>query len=231
MFTKFMEVEYPGKACYIAGVRAEESMARYNGLTSYATYKGVTWGNACGKKNSQYTFYPIYDWVYTDVWKAIHDNSWSYCALYDYFYQYGVPVRNMRVSNVHHETAIHQLFFLQEIESETWNTITQRISGINSAGQLQKNAFFPRQLPYMFSNWWEYRDYLLENMITNIENKEKMKKTFAAADKIYHESVQLDLVKTQIAAILVNDYHGTKMTNFIASHGKYSKNAHTRGKI
>lgn len=45
MFEKFLDIAYPDEpVCYIAGVRCEESPARYMGLTSYETYKGETWG-------------------------------------------------------------------------------------------------------------------------------------------------------------------------------------------
>ena len=42
---------------------------------------------------------------------------------YDYYYQYGIAIKDMRVSNVHHETAIPHLFHLQEIESNTCEKI------------------------------------------------------------------------------------------------------------
>jgi len=228
LFKRFSLVDFPGKTCHISGVRCEESPARMNGLTSYATYKHATYGKKEG--GEQYVFYPIYDWSYTDVWKAIHDNSWNYCKIYDYMYQYGISVMNMRVSNVHHETAIRNLFYLQEIESDTWEAITRRISGINTAGILGSDYARPKDLPYMFSDWWQYRDYLLENLITDADIREKMRKSFEGNDKNYVDEAQLDLVKTEIACILANDYHGTKLSTFHASHGKFSKNNGARRK-
>jgi predicted phosphoadenosine phosphosulfate sulfurtransferase len=125
LFGKFIEVEYPDTpTAYVAGVRAEESPTRATMLTSTPKYKWITWGKGFSKKRQHFTLYPIYDWSYTDIWKAIHDNGWSYCPLYDYMYQYGIKVRDMRVSNVHHETAVHTLFFLQEVEADTWNRLT-----------------------------------------------------------------------------------------------------------
>jgi predicted phosphoadenosine phosphosulfate sulfurtransferase len=229
MFGAVFRYYFPDSpAIHIAGVRAEESPARMKGLTSYETYKGETWGKVEDKRRQHFTMYPIYDWSYTDVWKAIHDNRWPYCKLYDYMYQYGVPVPNMRVSNVHHETAVRQLFFLQEIEGDTWNRITSRISGINTAGQLQDKFFKPKDLPPMFADWYEYRDHLLENLVPD-EHREQMRRSFAAWDARYVEEIQPQLVRTQIGAILANDYEGTKLTVFAASHGRFSKNAGTKG--
>lgn len=213
---------------HLAGVRAEESPARRLGLTSYETYKGETWGKVDDKKKVHITWYPIYDWSYTDVWKAIHDNSWPYCKLYDYMYQYGLPVSKMRVSNVHHETAVNTLFFLQEIEGDTWNKITARISGINTAGKLQESFFVPKELPFMFQDWFEYRNHLLENLISDAKQKEWYRCTFASYDSRYEGKALDDLVKTEISMLLVNDYHDTKLSTFRASHMSDSK---YRGKI
>jgi len=228
MFAAFGVAEFNNDSyCIIAGVRAEESPGRLVGLTAYETYKGVTWGRVYNKKRCQYGFYPIYDWSYTDVWKAIHDNGWPYCRLYDYLYQYGTAPRNMRVSNVHHETAIKSLFFMQEIEPDTWDKITARLSGISSAGQLRKDWLQIGELPFMFNTWAEYRNHLLENLITDETIKETLRRQFTSYDKAYDESAQHDLMRTQISMILNNDYHGTKLSTFRAAHGQQSKN---RGK-
>lgn len=229
LFNRFADVEYPDRPmCFLAGVRCEESPARYFGLTTYETYKGATWGRVSNKKLGHYTMYPLYDWSYTDIWKAIHDNGWPYCRLYDYQYQYGRPPIGMRVSNIHHETAVKDLFFLQEIEPETWDAATIRLTGINTVGQMKMQFFKPTDLPFMFTSWREYRDYLLENLVTDPVNRAKMRRQFASNDKNYAGKALNDLIRTEIACILVGDYHGTKLSTFHASH--IAQSLH-RGKI
>lgn len=224
MFTKFLEVDTGGqKACYLSGVRAEESPARTMGLTTYQTYKHITWGKVENKKLQEFAFYPIYDWSYTDVWKAIHDNNWPYCKVYDYMYQHGVPIRNMRVSNVHHETAVRTLFYLQEVEHDTWDRVTKRISGINTAGILSKDFFIPEELPWMFNNWKEYRDHLLDNLIIDQRHHDKMKRSFDSEERRYEECIHDELFKMHVKVILTNDYHGTAQSTFVAGHGVYLK--------
>ena len=218
-FTRYHHPETP--FARIAGVRCEESPARMRGLTTYATYKHVTWGKIEDKRVGHFTFYPIYDWSYTDVWKAINDGPWEYCSLYDSMYQYGVPIRNMRVSNLHHETAVRNLFHLQEIESQTWERAVQRIAGINTAGHLQKDFYRPSKLPFMFQSWSEYRDHLLEKLIVDPAMRERMGREFAAIEKRYVPEIQDALLKAQIAAIITGDYEGTRMTNFVASNGRH----------
>jgi predicted phosphoadenosine phosphosulfate sulfurtransferase len=229
MFEHFHAAKFPnGPAVYLNGVRAEESPARLMGLTSYETYKGETWGRVGDKKRQHFTMYPIYDWSYTDVWKAIHDNGWPYCPIYDYMYQHGVPLQHMRVSNVHHESAVKILYYLQEIEGATWDKITNRLAGINTVGQLQHQWQQPKELPWMFDSWYEYRDHLIDKLIEDPVKQKYYRDTFARMDERYDESVHPALLRTEISCVLVNDYHGTKLSVFAASNGQHSKNHRSR---
>ncbi len=224
MFARYLTVEYgKTKACNLSGVRCEESPARLVGLTTMPTYKWITWGKK--NANGKFTFHPIYDWHWQDVWKAIHDNKWAYCKIYDYMYQYGIPIRNMRVSNVHHETAIQTLYYLQEIEAETWTRVQARLSGVNTAKTLGHEFDVIKTLPWMFDNWTEYRDYLLEHLIQEESSKVQFRKMFATLDKLFVDGrlnpktvPKYDhLARTQIRAILLNDFHLTTLDNFRGS--------------
>lgn len=217
LFTKIFEVEFPNTpSCHLAGVRCEESPRRLLGLTSFLTYKHITWGKYENRKLGHFVFHPLYDWSYTDIWKAINDNDWSYCRLYDYMYQYGVPARNMRVSNVHHETAIKSLYYMQEIEPANWNRLVSRLRGVNTAGQIKEAMFaVPKELPYMFADWLEYRDYMAENLLSKEESKDAFRKRFVRIDRKYiHEPLRTDWAKICITAILKNDWHMTTIDNF-----------------
>lgn len=215
LFAAIIAKEYPDTpTCYLAGVRAEESPGRRMGLTQAEAYKGETWGTGLAPRRGHYTMYPIYDWSTRDVWKAIHSNGWSYNKLYDAMYQYGVPVSRMRVSNVHHETAVHSLFYLQEIEGETYTKLTQRIAGIDMAGKLGPSDYFGGQLPYMFRNWREYRDFLLEKLIANEDWKAGFRKRFAKHDEMYAGMGEEAVCRLHIASILTNDWEHIKLKNF-----------------
>jgi predicted phosphoadenosine phosphosulfate sulfurtransferase len=234
MFTRIANVEWGDKkTAYISGVRCEESPARKMGLTEGSpTYKWITWGKILDKKINHYTFYPIYDWSFRDIWKAIHDNNWKYNKIYDYQYSHGISINEMRVSNVHHETAVKSLYSLQEIESETWQKLTKRIQGINTVGQLKDKAFEVKELPYMFKDWTEYRDYLLDNLIEDAEIKISIKDKFDKYDLIYTDDwIKLKYIKVCIATILFNDFHFTKLVNFQASPDSGGYRQFKRGKI
>ena len=220
IFSKILEHYFPEeKACYVAGLRAEESPSRAAGPITAQTYKDIAWGKKLNEKKGHFTFYPIWDWGLSDVWKAIHSNGWRYCQIYDELYRYGIAPHKMRVSNLHHETAIHSLFFLHEIEGDTWNALTKRLGGINQAKHMDKKEMFAvQELPYMFKDWYEYRDYLTENLITIPDHVEIFKKRWAKMDAFYDQMAKPeDLIKKQIGSLLVNDWEFVKLYGFINS--------------
>jgi len=215
MFTAIFKEEFKGiKSCYVAGVRTEESPARAMGLTHDLTYKDATWGKALDKETGHYTFYPIYDWSFMDVWKAIFDHKWHYNTVYDAQYNYGIPLQKMRVSNVHHETAVGTLFYMQEIEGDTYQKLTQRIAGIDMAGKMGKDDYFPKVLPYMFKDWKEYRDFLLDKLIDNPEWHKNFRKIFDKHDVMLTGCKPERLYKVHINSILTNDWEAVKLENF-----------------
>ena len=238
LFGAIIDYHYPNEpACYIAGVRAAENPKRAIGLTRSICYKDVTWGKIANKKKKHIAFYPIYDWNTSDVWKAINDNKWEYNKIYDYMYSYGVPIQKMRVSNLHHETALEELKICQEIEPDTWNALLKRIDGANSIKQLKDGATgTPKELPFMFTSWREYRDYLLDNLVVMEDARTRFRKRFEIMDKTYEGMHNIDdMYKNQIMSILANDYFMTKIDNFerrpdIYAYIKYKRTGFITGK-
>lgn len=220
LFPAIARVEYPNqKMCYIAGVRADENPKRYVALTQQRTYKWATWGKILNARHQQYTFYPIYDWAASDIWKAISNNGWDFNKVYEQFYGHGVPLKDMRVSNLHHETAIHALFNLQEIEPKTWERVAARLAGVDAAGKVGKDDYMVRDLPFMFRDWREYRDYLLDKIIFDPEHQATFRNAFARHDEMYRDYFGQKLYMTHVTALLCQDYHLTKLNNFDMAEG------------
>jgi predicted phosphoadenosine phosphosulfate sulfurtransferase len=199
----------------IGGVRAEESPGRLVGLTYAPKYKWVTWGKRLGNSREHFTFYPIYDWSYTDVWKAIVSNHWRYNRIYDAQYRYGIPVPHMRVSNVHHETAVNALWYMQELEPDTYERLVRRVGGIDMAGKMGRSDYFVSSLPSMFGSWREYRDYLLEHLVLRPEWRDSFRKWFQRHDNAFGEQLGDAKYIAQVNAILVNDWEGVVMGNML----------------
>ena len=150
------------KTCELKGLRADESFDRYTSLTHNVTYKGVTWGS---KYQKTFSFCPIYDWKFTDVWKYIWDNKLEYNSVYDKLYQLGVPTTNMRISNLIHEFAIYETVICQEIEPATYEKLARAVEGVALTSRMGLDQFVPKELPEAFASWRDYRDYLLEHIV------------------------------------------------------------------
>ena len=197
------------KACMLGGVRTEESPSRYTGLTSNETYKGMTWGKVLDRSCEQFTFYPAYDWSVSDVWKAIAEHDWDYCPVYDWKYQYGVPIKMMRVSSLIHVTATRSLWMLQEVEPETWHKLVLRVPGINQAAHItRQEAVGGMELPYMFSDWKDYRDYLVEELIVDEQQTKAFTEGFAKMDKLYDllsDEWTKTLHRKQVQSVMTQD--------------------------
>lgn len=233
IFEAFMRYHFPNKkACYIAGMRAEESPMRLLALTQQLTYKDITWGKRLDKKQEHYTFYPIYDWSYTDVWKYLHSNNVEYNRVYDAMYQQGVNVKDMRISNLHHETAIQNLMLVQEIEPKTWNMISKRINGANTIKQLRANSFkCPKNIPYMFSSWRDYAYYLAEKIAGQGEYYEKLINRIQRYEKIYDgDNIKDVFYRKVIDTILASDFDFTKLHGWTTYGSGFSYKRFKQGK-
>lgn len=223
LFNGFMTKTFPnGDTCFVGGVRAEESPNRLSGLTGRACYKHITWGR---KSGTGYTFYPIYDWSFSDVWHAIFTNKWRYNRVYDGMYRLGVSpsTYTMRISNLNHETAVSNLYYVQEIEPQTWDKLVSRMNGIETIRNVSRaDNFRPqKELPFMFRSWQEYRDYLLENLVVDSEQRETFRRKFDEMDRLLMGDPHLfeRSCKVGIASILTNDYTFTKIGDFMTSAG------------
>ena len=112
--------------------------------------------------------------------------------------------------------SVHQLFYLQEIERDTWNKLTKRLAGINQARHMnQSDMFKAGELPYMFNNWKEYREHLLDNLVTDKEYRKKFANRFKLMDSKYSMMVPIHIMyKVHIATILAMDIDFTKCQNW-----------------
>ncbi len=234
LFPKIAAEQYPNeKACYVTGVRTEETPKRYMALTNALTYKQVTWGKILDKKLEHYTFAPIYDWEYSDVWKYIFDNNIKYNRIYNELYKHGVQPMQMRISNLHHETSVQSLLLVQEIEPDTWNKVCARYEGINTIKHLQLSAIrAPKTLPPMFRSWKEYCLYLAEVMIKEQQYKDAFHKKIEPLEKyILNQDIEDDLYKCYVSTIILSDWDFTKIANFITRPEFYALRKYVNGKI
>jgi len=218
LFKKIPKVLKKGvRSAIIGGVRAEESPSRKLGLTESVKYKHVTWGRQnyhYSDDHCNYTFYPLYDWSYKDIWKYIHSSGVPYNHVYDEMFRYGVNPMDMRISNLNHETALSSMLLVQEIEPETWNKLAARIEGVNTVNQLRHDRACPQDLPFMFSDWQEYRDYLTHYLTKEPERTIFQEKWARWDAKTVGMKNKETMYKVQISCVILNDYHFTTFANW-----------------
>lgn len=209
----YCDVEDKKHVGVLVGMRISESLNRRMTLGySKAQFKGITW---CRKMiNNTRCFYPIYDFNDTDIWTAIARNKWKYNTVYDLFYRYGIKGTDMRVSALIHETSWHSIERLQECEPNIYNRYLDRVNGVNCFTQFGKEIM-PKELPQVFKDWKEYRDYLLKAFIKP-EYWELFQKRWANQEGE-------DWYKIHVKEIMVNDIDGTINGNAKARMRKDAK--------
>lgn len=219
LLVKIETKDFPKNTAIIGGMRAQESPTRMMTLGGAKTYKHITFGKKITK--DKFVFHPIYDWEISDVWTYIHRYSIPYNKIYDLMYNYGVSYKDMRVSNLHHETSVQNLLLIQELEPETWVRIAKKIHGANAVSQLKMQAIScPDDLPYMFKDWQEYAFYLADKLIVEEQYKKMLFEKINSKKKLgfdYYSNAS-DYAKERywkiiINTILVADYDFTKLGN------------------
>jgi predicted phosphoadenosine phosphosulfate sulfurtransferase len=111
-------VMYPDTSkstCVLTGVRAEESLKRYQAIRTGGK-KGSETANWMGKEpgiDHVWIGKPIYDWSEFDVFKFFYDEGIEYCSVYDAQVWTKAP---LRVASAMHEKAAGQFFKLKEME-------------------------------------------------------------------------------------------------------------------
>ncbi|HAY0219048.1 TPA: DUF3440 domain-containing protein [Escherichia coli] len=171
-FSAWFAGRRPGaSAAILTGVRADESLNRFMGLTSrrkqrYADDK--PWSTA-SPDGSYYTLYPLYDWKTRDIWIYNARSRAAYNPLYDLMYRAGVPLRNMRVCEPFGPEQRRGLWLYHVLEPETWARMCARVAGASS-GSLYANesgAYFAlrkRIEKPAHHTWRSYALFLLDVM-------------------------------------------------------------------
>ena len=212
---KFVFDKDTKNGCVLSGIRAEENPTR---RLLVSGNKNQGWIMKRKEENKSTKVFPIWDWTFDDVWIAIAKNKWRYNKIYDYQYQYGVQRNKMRVSALIHETAWKSIEMLQEFEPKTYDRFTRRIGGISTTNHMfdQNCETIPKELPYMFKDWKEYRDYLLIHLVKK-EYWELFRNRWKNQDSD-------DWYKLHCKEVAINDTDGTiNHNNNVAMTFKQSK--------
>ncbi|EQC82309.1 hypothetical protein LLT7_08460 [Lactococcus cremoris subsp. cremoris TIFN7] len=161
------------RTAVLVGIRAQESLNRYNAVTRDETFSRFGTTNYSNRISKDvFNFYPMYDWLFADIWRANAKFEFDYNHLYDLYYQAGVPFKSMRVANPFHQCGVHSLKLYQALEPETWGKLVGRVNGANFAalyGGTQAMGYRGAVLPKGHT-WQSYVEFLLDTLPEETRN-------------------------------------------------------------
>lgn len=185
---------------FLVGLRAVESMNRFRAVAKNPGYKSCYWATRSGGEGSA-SFYPLYDWNFSDIWRYIYENKIRYSRIYDYQWKKGMSIRDIRVSSLIHEKSFKALVELPEFEPKTYDKLLKRINGIE-VGHLygrDPQLLRCRKLPKNYASWREYRYFLLKTY-PDEDKKWIFERRFA------HQLDNNYVARQQCRQLILNDY-------------------------
>lgn len=186
---------------FLVGLRATESMNRFRAVAKNPGYKDCYWCTKIKRAEGSASFYPLYDWRFSDIWRFIYDNKIRYSRIYDYQWKKGMPQSEIRVSSLIHEKSFKALVELPEFEPKTYDKLLKRVKGIQ-VGQLygkDPKMLRARKLPKKYKTWLKYRDFLL-NTYPDDSKKDIFVRRFA------HQLNNNYVARQQCRQLILNDY-------------------------
>ena len=184
---------------FLIGLRATESPNRWRAVAKHPGYRNIYWATRMAHGSA--AFYPLYDWNFHDIWKYLYDHQVRYSKIYDWMYQKGMPLQEIRVSSLIHEKSFKALVELPEFEPKTYNRLLKRLKGMSVGHLYGKDPTMLRvqQLPKGFASWIAYRDFLLETY-PDPEKKAIFVQRFG------HHLENAYVARQQCRQLVLNDY-------------------------
>ena len=159
------------KTVCLLGIRADESLWRYNGfLNRRYSYKDTCWITQQFK--DVYCASPLYDWSCEDVWHANFTFGYDYNHLYDLYYMAGLNVSQMRVASPFNDYSKDSLNLYRVIDPDVWIKLVGRVRGANFAaiyGRTKAMGYRNIKLPEGHT-WESFTKFLLDTLPTRLRD-------------------------------------------------------------
>lgn len=159
------------KTVCLLGMRANESLQRYNGIINKKRgYKNTPWISLQFK--DVWTASPLYDWSISDVWHANSVFGYDYNELYDMYHIAGLKPDHMRVASPFNDCAKESLNLYRVLDPQMWTKIVGRVRGANFCaiyGKTKALGYRNLTLPDGYT-WESYTKFLLDTLPARIRN-------------------------------------------------------------
>jgi len=153
----------------LLGMRASESLQRYNGIINKKHgYKNTPWISLQFK--DVWTASPLYDWSISDIWHANYLFEYDYNKLYDLYHMAGLTPDQMRVASPFNDHAKDSLNLYRVIDPEIWTKLVGRVRGANFCsiyGRTKALGYRTLTLPEGHT-WESYTKFLLDTLPARI---------------------------------------------------------------
>ncbi len=171
-FARFYQtVQGGGKTVCLLGMRADESLHRYNAFVNRKRgYQGECWIGQQFK--DVYVASPLYDWSTSDVWAAVYKFDYDYNRLYDLYYKAGLKPDQMRVASPFNDYSKDALNLYRVIDPQMWTRLVGRVKGANFGaiyGKTKAMGYRNITLPQGYT-WKEYTKFLLDTLPARLRN-------------------------------------------------------------
>ncbi len=159
------------KTVCLLGIRADESLQRYNSFVNKKYgYNGKCWITKQFK--DVWTASPLYDWSRADVWHANSIFNYDYNRLYDLYFMAGLLPEAMRVASPFNDYAKESLYLYRVIDPEIWTKLVGRVRGANFGciyGRTKALGYRNLTLPRGHT-WESYTKFLLDTLPARTRN-------------------------------------------------------------
>ena len=187
-FSRWYKLSHENKKTVcLLGMRADESLHRYNGiLNKKYGYKEERWISTMFK--DVWTASPLYDWSISDVWHAIYKFGYDYNRLYDLYFMAGLSPDQMRVASPFNDYAKESLHLYRVIDPQMWSKLVGRVQGANFAaiyGKTKAMGYRSLTLPEGYT-WENYTKFLLDTLPKKLQDN--YSKKFQTSIDFWHNT-------------------------------------------
>lgn len=183
----YRQIHANRKTVCLLGIRADESLQRYNGFLN----KKYGYGDQCWisrQFKDVWTASPLYDWTTSDVWTAYARFGYPYNKLYDLYHKAGLKPSQMRVASPFNDCAKESLNLYRVLEPETWTKLVGRVQGANFTSIYAKTkAMGYRNITLPPGHTWKsYTLFLLDTLPARLRNN--YVKKFKTSIEFWHNT-------------------------------------------
>ncbi len=168
-FALFYHSNGNGKTACCVGIRADESLTRFNTVATpdrKITYQGKTWTTKLFQDQEVYNVFPIIDWRVEDIWGAVSQLDLMMNEVYEKMYKNGMSIYKQRLCQPYGDDQRNGLDQFRALEPDTWEKVLSRVNGVNFGNIYCRTSALGniRSMKPEDMSWEQYTVFLMESI-------------------------------------------------------------------